>query len=244
MEMLPNDVRQHRFGKRVRGYVTDEVDQFLEHVATVLEDALEAKQRAEEETQRMGREIERLRDQEGAMKKAVLTVEHALESARASSMKEMESIKREAEFRARQIVSEAELESRRLEVDMRFLKDTRQGMIEQIRAFCKAQLATLEGLDRSDRTKEASRQAVMPKPVEPVPPPRPPSPAATLPERLEKAVAAAVEPPASKAPRRWQPERVERDEVDAQISEALGVDDSTVAYPPPLVPQNRPQGDR
>lgn len=85
MEMLPNDVRQHRFSKSVRGYDTDEVDQFLEHVATVLEDALEARQKAEEAALRMERDVERFREQEGALKKAVLTVEHAMESARASS---------------------------------------------------------------------------------------------------------------------------------------------------------------
>ena len=243
MEMLPNDVRQHRFGKSVRGYATDEVDQFLEHVASVLEDALEARQKAEEATLRLERDIERYRDQEGALKKAVITVENVMESARATSVKEMESIKREAESRARQIVNEAELESRRLEQDMKFLKDSRQGMIEQIRAFCKAQLATLEGLDRPERMRDAARQAVMPRPAEVVPPPRPPAPAVSLTERLEKAVTGVPEVPSPRTPRAWQPERVERDEVDAKISEALGVDDSAVAYPPPLVPQSRPQGD-
>lgn len=243
MEMLPNDVRQHRFKKSVRGYATDEVDQFLEHLASVLESSLEAKQRAEDTVLRLEKDVERHRDQEGALKKAVLTVEHAMEQARTSSLKEIESTRREAEFRARQIVQEAELESRRLEQDMKFLKDTRQGMIEQIRAFCKAQLATLEGLDRSDRTKEASRQAVMPRTTEPVQAPRPPAPAA-MPDRSDKSLQAGVQPQTQKAPRAWQPERVGRDEVDAQISEALGVDESTVAYPPPLVPQSRPQGDR
>jgi hypothetical protein len=142
------------------------------------------------------------------------------------------------------------LESRRLEQDMKFLKDSRQGMIEQIRAFCKAQLATLDGLDRPERSRDTTRQAVVPRPAEVVQPPRPPAPAPTpapavsLTERLERAVSGASEAPLPKAPRAWQPERVERDEVDAKISEALVVDESAVAYPPPLVPQSRPQGDR
>jgi cell division initiation protein len=253
MELLPNDVRQHRFSKSVRGYATDEVDQFLEHVATVLEDALEARQKADEAAHRLERDIERFRDQEGALKKAVFTVEQAMETARASSMKEVEAIRREAEGRARQILQEAELESRRLEQDMKFLKDSRQGMIEQIRAFCKAQLATLEGLDLPERTREASRQGVMPRPGEAARPVRPPQPAppaqpvSALPERLDTPVRGEADPAAAKSPRRWQPERVERverDEVDARISEALGVDDAAVVYPPPLVPDSRAKGDR
>jgi cell division initiation protein len=239
MEMLPNDVRQHRFKKSVRGYDTDEVDQFLEHVATALEGALEARQKAEDAVARLEREVERFREQEGALKKAVLTVESAMESARTSALKDVESIKREAELRARQIIGEADLESRRLEQDLKFLKDSRQNMIEQIRAFCKAQLATLEGLEGPARERVASRPAAQPRSSEPPAPPRPPASAVTLPDRLTKPASAGAA-----APRLWQPERKERDEVEEKISQALGVEDDSAVYPPPLVPQNRPQGDR
>lgn len=251
MELLPNDIRQHRFGKGVRGYATDEVDQFLEHVAKVLEDALEARQRADEAVRRLEGDIERYREQEGALKKAVFAVEQAMEQARASSMKEVESMRREAEVRARQIIHEAELESRKLEGDLKFLREARQGMVEQIRAFCRAQLATLEGLDLPDRAREASRQAVQPRPVEP---PRP-RPMHTLPGSQQAASPSAAAPTApsgtdvhsdaARSPRPWQPEKVERaerDEVDAKISEALGVDDAT--FPPPLVPESRLKGNR
>jgi len=258
MEMLPNDVRQHRFKKSVRGYDTDEVDQFLEHLATVLEDALNARLKAEEVSARSENDIKRFRDQEGALKKAVLTVEQAMASARDSSVKELETLKRTAEVKARQIIHEAELESRRLEQDMKFLKESRQGMIEQIRAFCRAQLATLESLDRPDRAREAARQAVMPKPAKPTLPPRPPAPAVT-PSAPVPAVSVG-EPEAEPQPQKpakvetrdakpWQPERVARSEVDQQLDDALGTsesttDESAVAYPPPLVPNTKAQGDR
>jgi len=258
MEMLPNDVRQHRFKKSVRGYDTDEVDQFLEHLATVLEDALNARLKAEEVAARTDNEIKRFRDQEGALKKAVLTVEQAMASARDSSVKELENVKRTAEVKARQIIQEAELESRRLEQDMKFLKESRQGMIEQIRAFCKAQLATLESLDRPDRAREAARQAVMPKRAAPTLPPRPPAPAVTVSEPVPLASepepkSVPPTPPEMKVETRdakpWQPERVERSEVDQQLDSAFGDDDDSadtpvVAFPPPLVPNTKSQGDR
>ena len=255
MELLPNDVRQHRFAKGVRGYATDEVDQFLEHVARVLEDALEARQKAEDLAHRLERDMDRFREQEGALKKAVFTVEQAMETARASSMKEVESIRREAEMRARQIIQEAEMESRKLEGDLKYLRDTKQGLIEQLRAFCRAQLATLEGQDLPDRTREASRQAIQPRTVEP-PRPRPATPAPAVAQAASATAPAPVPAPPverpetvrieadSRSPRRWQPERVERDEVDAKISEALGVEDATSVFPPPLVPETRTKGDR
>lgn len=252
MELLPNDVRQHRFSKSVRGYATDEVDQFLEHVARVLEDALAARQKAEDGSLRLERDMERFREQEGALKKAVFTVEQAMESARASSVKEVESIRREAEMRARQIVHEAELEARKLEGDLKYLRDAKQGLVEQIRGFCRAQLATLEGVDLPDRTREASRQAVQPRPVEPprprTMPPTPPS--APITQSAPPAAPAAERPETvrieadTRSPRRWQPEHVHRDDVDARISEALGVEDATATFPPPLVPDTRTKGDR
>jgi cell division initiation protein len=260
MEMLPNDVRQHRFKKSVRGYDTDEVDQFLEHLATVLEDALTARQSAEEVAARYEQDVNRFREQESALKRAVLTVEQAMASARDSSVKELETLKRSAEVKARQIIHEAEMESRGLEQDMKFLKESRQGMIEQIRAFCRAQLATLDTLDRPDRAREAARQAVMPKRAAPTLPPRPPAPAVSVSQPAPLAKEPDPEPtpespilPAAHAETRdakpWQPERITRSEIDEKLDSAIGdtddgAADKAVAYPPPLVPTTKSQGDR
>ena len=47
MELLPNDIRQHRFRKGLRGYNTEEVDPFLAHLATTFAALLESRQRSE-----------------------------------------------------------------------------------------------------------------------------------------------------------------------------------------------------
>jgi cell division initiation protein len=170
-------VRQHRFRKSVRGYDTDEVDQFVEHLAMVLEEALSGRQQAEEAVKILEKDLRRFRDQEDALKKAVLTVEHAMAQARESTAKEGEALKRAAEQRARQIINEAELERRRMENDLRFLKESRRSFLDQIRAFYYAQLKTLESIDGPDRAREAARQAVQPlKRTPPPAPPPPPSP--------------------------------------------------------------------
>ena len=108
MEMQPNDVRQHRFRRGMRGYDTEEVDQFLEHVATVLEDALAARHAAEQEKHRLEQEIVRFRDQEGALKQAVVTVQNAMSKAREASDQEVASIRGRAESEARSILQKAE----------------------------------------------------------------------------------------------------------------------------------------
>ena len=57
MEILPNDIRQHRFRKGIRGYDTDEVDQFLEHLASTLESLMVSHQRSEEEAKALKKEM-------------------------------------------------------------------------------------------------------------------------------------------------------------------------------------------
>ena len=241
MEMLPNDVRQHRFRKGVRGYAADEVEQFLEHIATVLEDALQGRQKAEEQVKRLEKEMQNFRDQEGALKKAVLTVEQAMAQTRDASQREVESIKREAEIRAVEIVHEAEVERRSMEQDLRYLKDARQNFIDQFRAFCRAQLTTLDNLDHTDRARTATREAVQPADTgrpslgsRPKPPP------------------AFDEPKPAQAPPRqakpWIPEPVDRENAreEGKLTELPVIeneDQPVIVFPPPLVPEQPAKGE-
>lgn len=219
MEMLPNDVRQHRFRKGMRGYDTEEVDQFLEHLATTLETLLASRQRSEEQAKVLKKEMARFKDQEDALKKAVFTVEQAMAQARETSLKEVEMLTRTAKQRAKQVVEDAELERRRLEQDLKFLKESRQNYIEQLKAFCRAQLQTLENLERPDRAQEAARRAIMPKR---------PLPAESVPSTPGSS--------SGKEPRPWTPERVTRPQNESPGTEPSADDEPSVAYPPPLVP--------
>jgi len=220
MELLPNDIRQHRFRKGMRGYDTDEVDQFLEHLATTLESLLVNHQRSEEEVKALNKEMSKFKDQEDALKKAVFTVEQAMSQARETSLKEVDSLRRTAEQRAKLVVQDAELERRRLEQDLKFLKESRQNYIEQLKAFCKAQLKTLENLERPDLAQEAAHRA-------------------TIPTRSVPADAAPSTPePARENVRPWKPERVKRTRNDTPKTELPAGEEPAVVYPPPLVPDS------
>ena len=215
MDMLPNDIRQHRFRRGLRGYDTDEVDQFLEHVATVLEDALAARREAELAKERLDHDIQNFRQQEGALKQAVVTVQNAMSQAREATGQELESIRRQAEAEARAIVQKAESERRRLETDLHYLRESRRNYMEQFRAFCEAQLRTLDSVDAPAVAKSAT--------PEPAPAHKPPEPA-----RVEAPSA----PAPVAVPQPWLPPRAERPHVTSPHAEREAV----VTFPPPLVP--------
>lgn len=227
MEMQPNDVRQHRFRRGMRGYDTDEVDQFLEHVATVLEDALAARHSAEQAKHRLEQEIVRFREQEGALKQAVVTVQNAMSKAREASDQEVASIRGRAEAEAGSILQRAESERQKLELDLHYLRESRRNYIEQFRAFCEAQLRTLDGVEGAGAAKgtaaEADLKKTAAKQVKPVPPPSSPP----TPEAREEG-----------GPQRWAPPHIER----PHAAGAKGTEGSVV-FPPPLVPV-RDKGDK
>ena len=224
MEMLPNDIRQHRFRKGMRGYDTDEVDQFLEHLATNLESLLVSHQRSEEKVKALEKEMSKFKDQEDALKKAVFTVEQAMSQARETSLKEVDSLRRTAKQRAKLVVQDAELERRRLEQDLKFLKESRQNYIEQLKAFCKAQLKTLENLERPDRAQEAAHRAMMP--------------ARSVPADVAPSTPEPAPEPAPDNARPWKPERVKRSRNNTPKTELPADEEPAVAYPPPLVPDS------
>jgi cell division initiation protein len=215
MDMLPNDIRQHRFRRGMRGYDTDEVDQFLEHVATVLEDALAARREAELAKERLEHDIVTFRQQEGALKQAVVTVQNAMSQAREATGQELESIRRKAEADARTIIQKAESERQKLESDLHYLRESRRNYMEQFRAFCEAQLRTLDTVDAPAVARSATPA--------PAPAQRSPEPA-----RLETPPA----PPPVADPQPWLPPRAQRPNLTSPHAEREAV----VTFPPPLVP--------
>ena len=227
MDMLPNDIRQHRFRRSMRGYDTDEVEQFLEHLATALEDALAARRGAELAKERLEQDIQSFRQQEGALKQAVVTVQNAMSQAREATGQELESIRRKAEGDARAILQKAESERQKLESDLHYLRESRRNYMEQFRAFCEAQLRTLDTVDA-------------PAPLKGVPADPPavrgrPQVAVTVP------APAPAQPPAPvSGPQPWLPPRVERSHVAASPADS----ESVVTFPPSLVPaREKPSND-
>jgi len=222
MDMLPNDIRQHRFRRGMRGYDTDEVDQFLEHLATVLEDALSARREAELAKERLEQDIHSFRQQEGALKQAVVTVQNAMSQAREATGQELESIRRKAEGDARAILQKAESERQKLEMDLHYLRESRRNYMEQFRAFCEAQLRTLDAVDA---------------PAQGIGMPAEPASAKGRPQAASAELAHAAVPTPAPAPapisgpQPWLPPRVER----SQSAPRADIE-SVVTFPPPLFP--------
>jgi len=223
----------------MRGYNREEVEQFLEHVAEALEDALNGRREAEDKVRRLERDIARFRELEESLKQAVVTAQSAMSQAREASSKEVESLKRAAQNEALSVVQRAETERQRVEHDIKYLKEIKRSHVEQFRAFLMVQLQTLEQLTSEARQSEPAPEK---------PEARPKAKPEVLPEEKDEdpggPMLAEENPPVEKSPRPWQPERVNREEAE-KVAPVISLpkDDmesreheAAVAFPPPLRP--------
>ncbi len=104
----PIDIQEKEFGRAVRGYKEDEVNQFLDEITVDLEQLLNELREVKDENSRLVEEIERYRSSEG-------TVVETLEAAKAL----MSDISASAEKRADILLKNAELDAQLIQKEAR-----------------------------------------------------------------------------------------------------------------------------
>lgn len=117
----PIDIQEKQFGKAVRGYKEEEVNQFLDEITIDMERLLDELRQTKEENSRLVEELERYRGSEG-------TVLETLEAAKSL----MEDISASAEKRADILLKNAELDA---EVMKREAKETAERISEESKAM-------------------------------------------------------------------------------------------------------------
>ncbi len=117
----PVDIQEKEFGRGVRGYKEDEVNQFLDEITVDLERLLNELRETKEENSRLVEELERYRSSEG-------TVVETLEAAKSL----MADISASAEKRADILLKNAELDAQLMQKNA---KDTADRIAEESQAM-------------------------------------------------------------------------------------------------------------
>lgn len=157
IDLTPLDVRKKRgdFHRSLRGYDSDEVDQFLELVSERLEELVRQNRDLSDEAARLREQVEGQEGRERAVHEALVTAQELREEIREQAEKEAALVIREAEEDAREIRSRAEEEAHRIReavsqaVDQRresleFLERDRQRFLRSLRRVLERQIDSLE----------------------------------------------------------------------------------------------------
>ena len=128
----------------MRGYDVDEVEAFLEMVASAWEELVESLENAEKELTVLRARAADFDRMEGAVRDVLVQQQQSAAQARKEADKEAELIIMDAEVKASNLVSEARGRVQVLTETIRELQDRRLSVLSQVRSFVDSQRNMLD----------------------------------------------------------------------------------------------------
>ncbi len=200
MKVTPLDIRRKEFKRSVRGYSDEEVDHFLDEIADDFERLSQENGELQDRIRRVEEQLAGNTQLRDALEKTLITAQIQADQTMANARKESELILRDAELKARGIVSDSYSEMQRVQQALIQLKRLEEDFRFKFRSLLEGHLKLLD---------EAPIDMGPGQPVPAEPAPAEPAAAAVgespfevpaaveeVPEYPVVPVAAATEPPA------------------------------------------------
>lgn len=116
--ITPMDIHNKTFSKKLRGYADDEVNSFLDEVASDYERIYREHREMEEQMDTLKAKLANYEKMEATMSSTLVMAQETAENVKTTAKKEAEIIVREAQNRAARIVSDAEVARRKMNADV------------------------------------------------------------------------------------------------------------------------------
>jgi cell division septum initiation protein DivIVA len=143
------DARRYDFGRSLRGYDPERVEQFRTQVAEELERLSRVNAELEQKARGFHEQLRAFRERDKALNEALVSAQQLREDIRSQAEREAELIVREARAEAEKEVEQFRAEIRRLEDHLLGLDRGRRAFVAQVRAACERQLAELSVAESS-----------------------------------------------------------------------------------------------
>lgn len=139
--LTPLDVRRYDFGKAMRGYQPERVEQFREQVAGELERLTRQLQELESKAKGFHEQLRAFRERDKALNEALVSAQQLRTEIREGAEREAQLILREAEAQGEKALDARQAEVHRLEAHLDELERSRRTHLAQIRLMAERQLA-------------------------------------------------------------------------------------------------------
>lgn len=116
--ITPMDIHNKTFSKKLRGYADDEVNSFLEEVASDYERIYREHREMEEQMDSLKSRLAHYEKMEATMSSTLVMAQETAENVKTTAKKEADIIVREAQNKAAQIVAGAEAARRKMNADV------------------------------------------------------------------------------------------------------------------------------
>lgn len=122
MPLTPLDIHNKEFGRRLRGYDEDEVNEFLDQVIKDYEALIRENKDLQNQNQSLQERLNHFANIEESLSKTIIVAQEAADEVRNNAKKEAQLIIKEAEKNADRIINEAIVKSRKIALDLEELK--------------------------------------------------------------------------------------------------------------------------
>ena len=147
--LTPLDVRRYEFGKALRGYDPERVDQFREQVAEELERLARLNQDLDAKARGFHEQLRAFRERDKAINEALISAQQLRGEIREQAEKEAQLIIREARADGDRLIDESRAEIRRMEDQLSSLERTRRAYLANLRTLVERHLSEIVAAEQT-----------------------------------------------------------------------------------------------
>lgn len=143
MPLTPLDIHNKEFGRRLRGYDEDEVNEFLDQVIKDYESLIRENKELQNQILSVQEKLNHFTNIEDTLSKTIIVAQEAADEVRNNAKKEAQLIIKEAEKNADRIINESLAKSRKVSLEVEELKKQASIYRARFRTLVEAQLDLL-----------------------------------------------------------------------------------------------------
>jgi len=137
VRLTPIDIQQIKFGLSFRGYSRQEVDAFLDRVASAMEAQLAEMQATREQAAAIEVQLLELRKKESALNNTLIAAQQVVEEMKRNAQKEVELRLKEAELQAERLMQDAWTQLRQVTQELEEARREKRLFLERWRSSLK-----------------------------------------------------------------------------------------------------------
>jgi DivIVA domain-containing protein len=158
--LTPLDARRYEFGKALRGYDPERVNQFRDQVAEELERLARLNQDLDAKARGFHEQLRAFRERDKAINDALVSAQQLRNEIREQADREGQLLIREARAEAERIIDEARSEVRRIQDQLTSLDRARRTYLAQLRMMIERQLTEVAAAEQTPVSLATVREAL------------------------------------------------------------------------------------
>jgi len=144
MDLSPNDIRNYEFNTQMRGFDKEEVESFLEQVATTLEDLKQDLLKKTFEFDSLQKRYNELKECEDTIKSAAIDARRNADQTIKSAKEEASALISDAQIKAENLIHDKAHEFKKIEAQISNLEETRISYVTELKTLIESHLMLVE----------------------------------------------------------------------------------------------------